>query len=189
MTAVESRYAKATLGKTRLVFKILFLPFAFVACASFGVEDPPSAAKQAKGATNTVTDGPGSMDASTTQGDDAAGRDAEAGASSRALACGGAVCTTTGCCVTPQGASCTDACTSLYFQCFGAENCAAGQVCCATGKTTSCATTCAGTVVCASSDECATGMQCEPQSCGGTYAYSTCTAGTKPLNMPDCNLP
>lgn len=172
---------------TRLLLKVCFLPFAFLACASFGVEDPPSAAKQAKGATNTVNDGT-AADASTTQGPGAT-RDAEAGVSSPApLACGGAVCTGTGCCVSPQGTTCTDACTSLYFQCFGAENCAAGQVCCAVGKTTSCATTCAGTVVCASSDECATGTQCEPQRCGDAYAYSTCTTGAKPL-MTDCNLP
>lgn len=168
----------------------MLLPIAFVACASFDAEDEPPVAKQAKGSTHTDSDGAVPADASTTLESGAATPDAEAGVTSPApLTCGGNVCTTTGCCVTPQGESCTDSCTSLYFQCFGAENCGAGEVCCAIGRATSCAKTCAGTVVCEGSAECAPGTQCEPQSCGGKYAFSTCTAGPKAAATLDCNLP
>lgn len=159
-----------------------------VACASFGRDETAPDTKQASSTgspseASSGADGAGSGGADA----DAGAQGGDGGAPSRSLACGDSICTGPGgCCVTPQGPICTSTCTSLYFTCLGAADCATGEVCCSDGRTAACTKSCAGTIVCKTSDECGSGGSCDPQSCGGSFAFSACSNATNSASVIDC---
>ncbi len=161
---------------------------AFVACASFDADTDPPAVRHESSSTAVPGNGATpSSDASASDAGSAASADAQA-RTAQPLVCGDTTCSgATGCCVSPQGATCSTACASLYFQCLGAANCGPGEVCCANDKTASCAKSCTTTVVCLDSNECGAGEQCVPQSCGGKFSYSICAGASRPEGV-DCAL-